>query len=58
MYKRQGQISDIRIDASSGVETFDLSARRAIQASAPFAALPNEYDGQYLGITLVFEHAK
>ena len=55
---KNGQISDIRIDVSSGVETFDLSARRAIQTSAPFAALPNEYDGQYLGITLVFEHAK
>jgi TonB family protein len=55
---KNGQISDIKIDVSSGVESFDLSARRAIQASAPFATLPNEYDGQYLGITLVFEHAK
>ena len=55
---KNGTISDVRIDVSSGVETFDLSARRAIQSSAPFAALPNEYDGQYLGITLVFEHAK
>jgi TonB family protein len=55
---KNGQISDIKIDVSSGVESFDLSARRAIQASAPFASLPNEYDGQYLGITLVFEHAK
>ena len=55
---KNGQISDIRINASSGVESFDLSARRAIEASKPFAPLPNEYDGQYLGITLVFEHAK
>jgi TonB family protein len=55
---RNGTISDIKIDVSSGVEAFDLSARRAIQAAAPFAALPNEYDGQYLGITLIFEHAK
>jgi len=55
---KNGTISDIKIDVSSGVESFDLSARRAIQAAAPFAALPNEYDGQYLGITLVFEHAK
>jgi TonB family protein len=55
---KNGQISDIRIDVSSGIEAFDLSARRAIQNSAPFATLPNEYDGQYLGITLVFEHAK
>jgi TonB family protein len=55
---KNGSISDIKIDVSSGVESFDLSARRAIQTSAPFAPLPNEYDGQYLGITLVFEHAK
>jgi TonB family protein len=55
---KNGQISDIRIDVSSGIEAFDISARRAIQNSAPFATLPNEYDGQYLGITLVFEHAK
>jgi TonB family protein len=55
---KNGSISDIKIDVSSGIEAFDLSARRAIQTSAPFAPLPNEYDGQYLGITLVFEHAK
>jgi TonB family protein len=55
---RNGTISDIKIDVSSGVESFDLSARRAIAAAAPFASLPNEYNGQYLGITLVFEHAK
>ncbi len=55
---KNGQISDIRINVSSGVESFDLSARRAIEAAKPFAPLPNEYDGQYLGITLVFEHAK
>jgi len=55
---KNGQISDVRINASSGVESFDLSARRAIEDSKPFAPLPNEYDGQYLGITLVFEHAR
>jgi TonB family protein len=55
---RNGDISDVRINASSGVESFDLSARRAIEASKPFAPLPNEYNGQYLGITLFFEHAK
>lgn len=55
---RNGQISDVRVSASSGVEAFDLSARRAIEASRPFAPLPNEYSGQYLGITLIFEHAK
>ncbi|MEN6559352.1 MAG: energy transducer TonB [Acidobacteriota bacterium] len=55
---KNGSISDVKIEVSSGIEAFDLSARRAIQTAAPFASLPNEYDGQYLGITLVFEHAK
>lgn len=55
---RNGTISDVKIDVSSGVESFDLSARRAISTAAPFATLPNEYNGQYLGITLIFEHAK
>jgi protein TonB len=55
---KNGQISDVKIDVPSGVEAFDLSAKRAIQNAAPFPALPNEYDGQYLGITLIFEHAK
>jgi TonB family protein len=55
---RNGTISDVKIDVSSGVGSFDLSAQRAITNAAPFAALPNEYDGQYLGITLIFEHAK
>ena len=55
---KNGTISEVRIEVSSGIEAFDLSARRAIENSQPFATLPNEYDGQYLGITLVFEHAK
>jgi TonB family protein len=55
---RNGSISDIKVEVSSGIGSFDLSAQRAIMSAAPFAALPNEYDGQYLGITLVFEHAK
>ncbi len=55
---RNGTISDVKVDVSSGVESFDLSAKRAISNAAPFATLPNEYAGQYLGITLIFEHSK
>lgn len=55
---RNGSISDVKIDVTSGVESFDLSAKRAISNAAPFATLPNEYAGQYLGITLIFEHNK
>lgn len=55
---RNGQVSDLRVESSSGVQAFDLAALRAVQSSSPFPPLPNEYNGQYLGIHLIFEHAK
>ena len=55
---RNGQVSDLKIEVSSLVEAFDLSALRAIQTAGPFPPLPAEYNGQYLGIHLIFEHAK
>jgi len=55
---RNGQIADLKVEVSSGVQTFDLSALRAIQTASPFAPLPSEYDGQYLGIHLIFEHSR
>jgi TonB family protein len=53
-----GQVSDIKIEQSSGVTPLDLSAVRAIKASAPFPPLPREYEDAYLGIHLIFEHSK
>ena len=53
-----GQVSDLRVESSSGVQAFDLAALRAVQSSSPFPPLPPEYNGQYLGIHLIFEHAK
>jgi TonB family protein len=55
---RSGQVSDLKIRESSGIQSLDLSAMRAVQTSAPFPALPNDYDGQYLAINLIFEHSK
>lgn len=55
---RNGQVADLKVEVSSGVQTFDLSALRAIQSASPFAPLPSEYDGQYLGIHLIFEHSR
>jgi TonB family protein len=55
---RNGQAADLKVEVSSGVPAFDLSALRAIQTASPFAPLPSEYDGQYLGIHLIFEHAR
>ena len=55
---RNGQVADLKVEVSSGIPAFDLSALRAIQTASPFAPLPSEYDGQYLGIHLIFEHAR
>jgi len=55
---RNGQISDVKLEESSGIESLNLSAIRAVHSSAPFPALPREYDNEYLGIHLIFEHSK
>lgn len=53
-----GQISDVGIKESSGINALDLSALRAVHSSAPFPPLPKEYEEEYLGIYLIFEHSK
>ncbi len=55
---RNGQTTDLSIKESSGLESLDLSALRAIQRSTPFPPLPSDYDQDYLGIFLIFEHSK
>jgi TonB family protein len=55
---RNGEISSLEIREPSGIRSLDLSARRAIQSSAPFPPLPNDYEGEFLGIHLIFEHNK
>jgi len=56
--EKSGQVLDVKIEQSSGVSPLDLSAVRAVKASAPFPPLPREYEDNYLGIHLIFEHAK
>ncbi len=55
---KNGQISELKIQESSGIKSLDLSALRAIQTSAPFPPLPGAYEDEYLGIYLIFEHSK
>ncbi|MBN1223614.1 MAG: TonB C-terminal domain-containing protein [Candidatus Aminicenantes bacterium] len=55
---RNGEISSPEIKEQSGVRALDLSAVRAIHSSAPFPPLPHDYEGEYLGITLIFWHQK
>jgi TonB family protein len=55
---RNGEISSLEIREQSGIRSLDLSALRAIQSSAPFPPLPNDYEEEFLGIHLIFEHNK
>ncbi len=38
-----GSVSDLRVRETSGFDTFDLAALRAVQNAAPFAPLPRAY---------------
>lgn len=55
---KNGQVSNLKIEESSSVRSLDLSAQRAIRSSSPFPPLPRDYEDEYLGIFLIFEHSK
>jgi membrane protein involved in colicin uptake len=55
---RDGHISGLKVEETSRIISLDLSAKRAIQTSAPFPPLPKDYEEEYLGIHLIFEHSK
>ncbi len=55
---RNGSISTIEIKQSSGLRAFDLVAVRAVANAANFPPLPGDYEGEFLGINLLFEHTR
>lgn len=56
--RRDGRVSDLRVERPSGVESLDLSARRAIENAAPFPPLPGDFASQYLVVHFEFEWEK
>jgi len=50
---RNGEVSDIRITRSSGINSFDLAALRAVQASSPLPPLPRAFRESSLGVNLI-----
>jgi len=55
---RNGTISTVDIKQTSGILNFDINCRRAVANAAPFPPLPADYEGEYLGINLLFEHKR
>lgn len=51
---RDGSITDIRVETSSGNATFDRAAVGAVRTSSPLTPLPFGYNGNYLGVFLTF----
>ncbi|HEX7183565.1 MAG TPA: TonB family protein [Thermoanaerobaculia bacterium] len=50
---RDGSLSDLRVAESSGYNSFDLAALRAVQNAAPFPPLPRAYRHDSLGVNLI-----
>jgi TonB family protein len=51
--ERDGRLRDIRILRSSGINSFDLAALRAVQASSPLPPLPRAFREDSLGVNLI-----
>ena len=52
--QRDGTISEVKVETSSGNGTFDRAALSAVRSSSPLNPLPFAYDGTYLGVHLTF----
>jgi len=50
---RDGSMTDLRVEQSSGYNSFDLAALRAVQNAAPFPPLPRAYRHEDLGVNLI-----
>jgi protein TonB len=44
---KTGAVTDVKVSRSSGLETFDLAAQRAVQNASPFPPLPRAYTSDH-----------
>jgi periplasmic protein TonB len=52
---RDGTVTNIQVTHSSGNQSVDMSAVRAIRASSPLQGLPGDYGGQYVTVDFWFD---
>jgi TonB family protein len=53
--KRDGRLSNVRIEEASGFDLFDKAALRAVNQSGPLPPLPAGFDGSWLGVHFEFQ---
>jgi TonB family protein len=51
--QRDGSLADLQVAKSSGYNSFDLAALRAVQNASPFPPLPRAYRHDSLGVNLI-----
>jgi periplasmic protein TonB len=51
--ERDGTLSELKVAESSGYNSFDLAALRAVQNASPFPPLPRAYRSDSLGVNLI-----
>ena len=56
--QRNGLITDVEVEKTSGNAVLDLSAQRALVNARMFAPLPSGYSGQHLTVHLMFEYVR
>ena len=56
--QRNGLITDIQVEQSSGNTVLDIAAQRSLINTRTLAPLPAGYSGQRLGVQLIFEYFK
>ena len=55
---RDGKISNVGVQQSSGIPSLDRSAQRAVLASNPLPALPPDYRGGSVNVIFYFEYSR
>jgi protein TonB len=55
---RNGKISGVSVQQSSGIPSLDRSAQRAVLASDPLPNLPPDYHGSSVNVIFFFEYSK
>ena len=53
---RDGSVSDVAVEESSGLFMFDQSAQRSVVQAAPMPPLPREYTDSWLGVHFSFAY--
>ncbi len=54
--RRTGEITDIKLEKSSGFELYDMAAMKAVSDATPLPPLPAGFKGQWLGVHFEFEY--